>query len=105
MLSELLALVPTGSTAWATRGCMGRLGRGRADSLRARFLAAPDPELKVRWLTLLTFSADTALDPAARAGLRRARQLRRAAALRLTRVGRAALDRHPREPGGAARRA
>ena len=35
---------------------LGRLGRAAADSVQARFLAADDTELKVRYLTLLSFS-------------------------------------------------
>jgi hypothetical protein len=41
----------------------GRLGAGAADSLAARFLATTDPGLRVRYLTLLSFSRDTALIP------------------------------------------
>ncbi len=41
----------------------GRLGAGTADSLATRFLAATDPGLRVRYLTLLSFSRDTALIP------------------------------------------
>jgi hypothetical protein len=42
---------------------LGRLGRAASDSIQARFLAAKDIELKVRYLTLLTFSDDTSAIP------------------------------------------
>jgi hypothetical protein len=41
----------------------GRLGAGAADSLAARFQATTDPKLRYRYLTLLSFSRDTALIP------------------------------------------
>lgn len=63
VLSELLALVPSGNYGLAEAWVLGRLGRPAADSLRARFLAAEDVEPKVRYLTLLTFSDDTASIP------------------------------------------
>ena len=63
VLRELLARVPTGDYGVGDAWVLGRLGAGSGDSLRARFLAAPEPELKVRWLTLLSFSADTASVP------------------------------------------
>lgn len=45
--------------AWVS----GRLGAGAPDSLEARFLAATDPKLRFRYLTLLSFARDTALIP------------------------------------------
>ena len=63
VLAELLALIPTRQYGVGDAWVLGRLGRAASDSLQARFLAAEDPELKVRYLTLLTFSADTAAIP------------------------------------------
>lgn len=63
LLRELLDLVPTGDYGLGEAWVLGRLGAGAADSLRARFLAAPAPELKVRYLTLLSFSDDTTSIP------------------------------------------
>jgi hypothetical protein len=63
VLNELLARVPTREYGVGEAWVLGRLGRPAADSIRARFLAAEDTELKVRYLTLLTFSADTSSIP------------------------------------------
>jgi hypothetical protein len=63
VLNQLLALVPTRDYGVGDAWVLGRLGRAASDSLQARFLAARDPELKVRYLTLLSFSADTAAIP------------------------------------------
>jgi len=60
VLNELLALVPTRRYGVGDAWVLGRLGHAASDSLQARFLATGDPELKVRYLTLLSFSADTA---------------------------------------------
>lgn len=63
VLSRLLALVPSGDYGIAEAWVLGRLGPAASDSLRARFLAAEEVEPKVRYLTLLTFSDDTASIP------------------------------------------
>ncbi len=63
VLRELLAKVPSGGYDVGDAWVLGRLEAGASDSVRARFLAAGDPGLKVRWLTLLTFSDDTAAVP------------------------------------------
>lgn len=63
VLKELLALVPTRRYGVGDAWVLGRLGRAAADSLQARFLSAEDQELKVRYLTLLSFSADTSAIP------------------------------------------
>lgn len=63
VLGELLARVPGGDYGVGDAWVLGRLGAGATDSVRARFLDAPTPDLKVRWLTLLSFSADTASIP------------------------------------------
>ncbi len=63
LLRELLALIPTRQYGLGEAWVLGRLGRPASDSIRARFLAVDDPELKVRYLTLLSFSADTSAVP------------------------------------------
>jgi hypothetical protein len=63
VLKDLLALVPSRRYGVGDAWVLGRLGRAASDSLQARFLAAEDPELKVRYLTLLSFSADTSAIP------------------------------------------
>ncbi len=63
VLRELLAKVPAGDYNVGDAWVLGRLGAGAGDSLRARFLEAQGSEPKVRWLTLLSFSADTAAIP------------------------------------------
>jgi hypothetical protein len=63
MLAELLALIPARRYGLGEAWVLGRLGRAASDSLQARFLAAEEEELKVRYLTLLSFSADTAAIP------------------------------------------
>jgi hypothetical protein len=63
VLRELLALVPTRQYGVGEAWVLGRLGRAAADSIRVRFLAARDPELKVRYLTLLSFSDCTSAVP------------------------------------------
>jgi len=62
VLKELLAKVPTREYDVGDAWVLGRIP-GSSDSIQARFLAADDTELKVRWLTLLTFSTDTAAIP------------------------------------------
>jgi hypothetical protein len=63
VLNEILALVPTRQYGVGDAWVLGRLGRPASDSVQARFLAADDTELKVRYLTLLSFSADTSAIP------------------------------------------
>lgn len=62
VLKELLDKVPTREYDLGDAWVLGRIP-GSSDSVRARFLAADDTELKVRWLTLLTFSSDTTAIP------------------------------------------
>ena len=62
VLRQLLAKVPTRDYDVGDAWVLGRIP-GSSDSIRAQFLAADDSELKVRWLTLLTFSTDTAAIP------------------------------------------
>jgi hypothetical protein len=63
VLNQILAMIPAGRYGVGEAWVLGRLGRAASDSVQARFLAADDPELKVRYLTLLSFSADTAAIP------------------------------------------
>ena len=63
ILAELLALIPTRRYGVGDAWVLGRIGRAASDSLQARLLAASDEELKVRYLTLLSFSADTSAIP------------------------------------------
>jgi hypothetical protein len=62
LLRELLARVPSRQYGLGEAWVMGRL-EGVSDSLQARFLATDDTELKVRYLTLLSFSSDTVAVP------------------------------------------
>ena len=62
VLKAILAAIP-GDYGLGEAWVLGRLGRAANDSIRARFLAASDTELKVRYLTLLSFSTDTASIP------------------------------------------
>ena len=63
VLKEILAMIPTGRYGVGEAWVLGRLDRTASDSVQARFLAADDTELKVRYLTLLSFSADTGAIP------------------------------------------
>jgi hypothetical protein len=62
VLKELLAKVPTREYGVGDAWVLGRIP-GSSDSIQARFLAASDTELKVRWLTLLSFSSDSSAIP------------------------------------------
>jgi hypothetical protein len=63
VLKQILAMIPTGRYGVGEAWVLGRLGRAASDSVQARFLAADDAELKVRYLTLLSFSADAGAIP------------------------------------------
>jgi hypothetical protein len=63
VLKEILAMIPSGSYGVGEAWVLGRLGRAASDSVRVRFLAADGAELKVRYLTLLSFSADPGAIP------------------------------------------
>jgi hypothetical protein len=63
VLKDILAMIPIRRYGLGEAWVLGRLGRAASDSVQARFLAEADPELKVRYLTLLSFSADTAAIP------------------------------------------
>jgi hypothetical protein len=62
LLRDLLAKVPTRQYGLGEAWVMGRLA-GASDSLQARFLASEDTELRVRYLTLLSFSSDSSAIP------------------------------------------
>lgn len=62
VLKDLLALIPTRAYGVGDAWVLGRLP-GAADSLQARFLSAGDTEMKVRYLTLLSFSTDSSTIP------------------------------------------
>ena len=63
VLTQLLALIPARRYGVGDAWVLGRLGLAASDSLQARFQAAEDQELKVRYLTLLSFSNDTTAIP------------------------------------------
>jgi hypothetical protein len=65
MRDRILAAVPAGEYGLADAWVLGRLARDAhvADSLMARFSAAEDEGLKVRYLTLLSFSDDPVAIP------------------------------------------
>lgn len=58
VLNQILGMVPARDYGVGEAWVLGRIGRSAADSLQARFLAADETELKVRYLTLLSFCAD-----------------------------------------------
>ena len=62
LLADLVGRVPEGRYGLAEAWVMGRLA-GTTDTLQARFLSATDPQLKVRYLTLLGFCDDPAAIP------------------------------------------
>lgn len=63
LLNDLLSRIPAahydGGDAWV----FGRLGGGASDSVARRFLETDDQSLRIRYLTLLSFSRDTTLIP------------------------------------------
>lgn len=63
VLADILARIPTKDYDHGDAWVLGRLGAGATDSVSARFLAAPDQEFKVRYLTLLSYFTDPALIP------------------------------------------
>jgi hypothetical protein len=63
VLQEILGMISTRKYGLGEAWVLGRMGRVASDSIQARFLAAGDTELKVRYLTLLSFSADIAAIP------------------------------------------
>jgi hypothetical protein len=63
VLADILSRIPTRDYDHGDAWVLGRLRAGAADSVSARFLAAPDTEFKVRYLTLLSYFTDTTLVP------------------------------------------
>ncbi len=63
MRARILDAVPGGKYGLADAWTLGRLEGGTADTLMALFRAAPDENLKVRYLTLLSFSDDPVATP------------------------------------------
>ena len=63
MRARILEAVPGGKYGLADAWTLGRLGGGTSDTLMALFKAAPDENLKVRYLTLLSFSDDPVATP------------------------------------------
>lgn len=63
MRTRILDAVPSGKYGLADAWTLGRLGDGTADTLMALFRTTPDENLKVRYLTLLSFSDDPVATP------------------------------------------
>jgi hypothetical protein len=63
VLDDLLPRVPAGRYDLGDAWVFGRLGAGAADSVAARFLSAKDQALRIRYLTLMSFSTDSSLIP------------------------------------------
>ena len=63
VLRELLPRVPTGQYDLGDAWVFGRLAEGAADSVVQRLLGSDDQALRIRCLTLLSFSTDTSLIP------------------------------------------
>jgi hypothetical protein len=61
LLAALLPRIPAGNYDLGDAWVFGRLGQGAADTIVARFLATQDQALRIRYLTLLSFSRDTTL--------------------------------------------
>ena len=58
VLADILSRVEEGYYDHGDAWVVGRLTAGAADSLAVRFLSAPTRELRVRYLTLLSYSTD-----------------------------------------------
>lgn len=63
MLNGFLPRVPGGRYDLADAWIFGRLGVGAADSVVRRFLETSDQALRIRYLTLLSFTTDTVAIP------------------------------------------
>jgi hypothetical protein len=63
LLQDFLPRIPDEQYDLGDAWVFGRLGAGAADTLARRFLETSDQALKLRYLTLLSFSSDTALIP------------------------------------------
>jgi hypothetical protein len=63
LLTDLLGRVPGGGYDLGDAWVFGRLRDGAADTVARRFLDTSDQALRIRYLTLLSFSTDTSLIP------------------------------------------
>jgi hypothetical protein len=63
VLAALLPRIPSGDYDLGDAWVFGRMGQGAADSIARRFLETSDARLRIRYLTLLSFSTDTSLIP------------------------------------------
>ena len=63
LLQDLLTRVPSGGYDLGDAWVFGRLGSGASDTVARRLLETGDQALKIRYLTLLSFSQDTSLIP------------------------------------------
>lgn len=63
ILADLLPRIPGGDYDLGDAWVFGRLQGGAADTVARRFVEAGDRNLRIRYLTLLSFSTDTALVP------------------------------------------
>ncbi len=63
VLADILSRLATKQYDHGDAWVLGRLGAGAADSMVARFNAAPSEEFKVRYLTLLSYFTDPTLIP------------------------------------------
>lgn len=63
ILRDLLPRIPAGEYDLGDAWVFGRLGQGAADSVARRFLETGNRNDRIRYLTLLSFSTDTALIP------------------------------------------
>jgi hypothetical protein len=63
ILNDLIPRIPEEYYNLGDAWVFGRLGGGAADSIARRFLATSDQKLRIRYLTLMSFSNDTTLIP------------------------------------------
>lgn len=63
LLQDFLPRIPDGHYDLGDAWVFGRLGAGASDTLARRFLETSDRSLRLRYLTLLSFSSDTTLIP------------------------------------------
>jgi hypothetical protein len=63
VLADILARIPSRKYDHGDAWVLGRLAAGAADSVAARFRAADTEELRVRYLTLLSYFTDPTLIP------------------------------------------
>jgi len=63
VLGDLLPRIPAGDYDLGDAWVFGRLGQGAADTVARRMLETRDRNLRIRYLTLLSFSTDSAIIP------------------------------------------